>query len=269
MTDNQVEVDASSAPLVEHLRELRQRLIWSIAAFIGGVVLAFPFWKPVFNFLSSPICTELAERGQDCGLVLIKLQEGFFTAVSIAVLCGLALSFPVIGYQLWRFVAPGLYRKEKAAFLPFLVASPAMFLLGGAMAFYLVLPTAYSFFLDFQQGPVEVDKVSDRAASASIVFQGSMQEYLGLTVRFITAFGLCFQLPVLLTLLGKAELVSADDLVRVRKYAFVATLLLSAVATPPDIVSQIILFATVYPLYEIAILIIGRMERRRDVDRRP
>lgn len=134
------------------------------------------------------------------------------------------------------------------------------------MVFYLVLPTAYSFFLGFQQGSVEVDQVIERAASASIVFQGSMQEYLSLTVRFIVAFGLCFQLPVLLTLLGKAELVSSSDLVRIRKYAFVATLLLSAVATPPDIVSQIILFATVYPLYEIAIFIIRRMElvRRRD-----
>ncbi|QUS35498.1 twin-arginine translocase subunit TatC [Falsirhodobacter algicola] len=263
-------IDDSSAPLVEHLKELRSRVLWSLLAYVAAVCIVFPFARHVFNFLSHPVCDALAQRGQDCGLVMIRLQEGFFVSVNIAFFGGLVLAFPIIGYQMWRFVAPGLYRSEKSAFLPFLLASPIMFLIGAAFSYYIVLPMAFDFFLGFQQGqdaPVPSD-VADRAVHAGIVFQGSAQEYLGLTMKFILAFGLCFQLPVLLTLMGKSGLISADALASVRKYALVAILLLSAFATPPDVMSQLILFCAIYPLYEVSIFLIRRIEARREAQLR-
>lgn len=267
MTDTPDEVEASTAPLIEHLTELRQRLIWSALAFALCVVVGFVVAEPVFNFLTAPLCGELARRGQDCDLILIAPQEGFFVAMKIALLGGFALAFPVIGYQMWRFVAPGLYRNERGAFLPFLVASPFMFFLGAAFAFYIVTPMAYDFFLGFQQFGAGGEAVSDQP-TLSVVFQGSAQEYLNLTVKFLLAFGLCFQLPVLLTLLGKAGLVSAAGLRGVRKYAVVAILSLAAVVTPPDVITQIILFTVVYGLYEVSIQLVARTERRREAQLR-
>ena len=259
------EIEESKAPLVEHLAELRTRLIRSVLAFVVGMVISFAFWNPIFNFLTQPICEALQLRNQDCSLILIKLQEGFFVAIKISLVGGLALSFPVIGHQLWRFVAPGLYKKEKSAFLPFLIASPAMFLLGATFAFYIVIPLAFDFFLGFQQfTPTGEDISSDVfAAEAGITFQGSVAEYLSLTIKFILAFGLCFQLPVLLTLMGKAGLVSAEGLGQVRKYAVVGILALAAVVTPPDVITQVILFVVVYGLYEVSILLVRRVEKRR------
>ncbi len=262
-------IDESSAPLIEHLAELRTRLIWSILAFVVAMVLCYAVWKPIFNFLTLPICDALADRGQSCQLQIIKLQEGFFTAINISFIGGFALAFPVIGWQLWRFVAPGLYRSEKQAFLPFLIASPVMFFVGAAFAYYIILPMAYDFFLGFQQGPLVAtrDEVTTERV-AGIAFQGSMQEYLGLTIKFLLAFGLSFQLPVALTLLGKAGLVSAEGLAAVRKYAIVAILVLAALATPPDVISQVVLFTVIYGLYEISIQLVARIEKRREAELR-
>ncbi len=259
------EIEDSSAPLIEHLAELRNRLIKSLVAFIIGMVICFAFWNPLFNFLTEPLCSALAVRGQeDCGLVLIALQEGFFVAVSISLLGGLVLSFPFISYQMWRFVAPGLYKSEKNAFLPFIVASPFMFFLGAAFAYYAITPLAFDFFLGFQQpGSLLADEEST-GAIAGIAFQGSAQAYLSLTIKFIVAFGLCFQLPVLLTLMGKAGLVSSRGLRNMRKYAVVGILVLAALATPPDVVSQVILFVVVFGLYEISIHLVARVERDRE-----
>lgn len=260
-------IDDSTAPLVEHLAELRTRILWSLAALVVAIFAIYPLASPIFNFLSQPLCTELAQRGQVCTLQLIKPQEGFFVAMNIAIFGGLVAAFPVIAYQMWRFVAPGLYKNERNAFLPFLIASPVMFLVGAAFAFYFVLPVAYNFFLSFQQLPGETVTPEKDALTqhlAGIVFQGSMQEYLGLTMKFILAFGLCFQMPVLLTLMGKAGMVSAAGLSSVRKYALVAILILAAVATPPDVISQIMLFTAIYPLYEISIFLIRRIEKSRE-----
>tara|TARA_R110000796_G_scaffold8838_10_gene28533 strand:- start:465 stop:1352 length:888 start_codon:yes stop_codon:yes gene_type:complete len=263
------DIDDSAAPLIEHLAELRTRLIHSVIAFIIGMVISFTVWNPIFNFLTNPLCTAMAERGQnDCGLILIKLQEGFFVAISISLLGGLILGFPYISYQLWRFVAPGLYKNEKGAFLPFLISSPIMFFLGAAFAFYVVTPLAFDFFLGFQQAGTLVNNESADGVSkggiAAIAFQGSAQEYLNLTIKFIVAFGLCFQLPVLLTLMGKAGLVSSEGLGNVRKYAVVGILILAALVTPPDVITQVILFVVVYGLYEISIFLVRRVERKRD-----
>ncbi|WP_151718036.1 twin-arginine translocase subunit TatC [Gemmobacter serpentinus] len=272
-------LDDSAAPLVEHLAELRKRLIWAVLAFIVAMFAVYPFAMNVFNFLAKPICQALADGGQDCLLQLISPQEGFFVAINISLFGALVLSFPVIGFQLWRFVAPGLYKSEKNALLPFLIASPVMFFMGALFAYYVVLPMAFGFFLTFQQigqesaGAVASgagDAVAGAAATAGdaplpgIVFQGSAQEYLGLTMKFVLSFGLCFQLPVLLVLLGKAGIVTSKGLAGFRKYAFVAILILAAIATPPDVISQIILFSAVYPLYEVAVVLIRMIEKKRE-----
>jgi sec-independent protein translocase protein TatC len=259
------DIHDSSAPLIEHLAELRQRLIYSVLAFIVGMIICFTIWNPIFDFLTHPLCSAMAVRGHsDCGLILIKLQEGFFVAISISLLGGLVLSFPIIGFQMWRFVAPGLYKTEKNAFLPFIVASPFMFFLGAAFAYYVVTPLAFDFFLGFQQTGSVLDEDNVDNAAAGIAFQGSAQEYLSLTIKFIVAFGMCFQLPVLLTLMGKAGLVSAEGLGNVRKYAVVAILVLAALVTPPDVITQVILFVVVYGLYEVSILLVARVEKKRE-----
>lgn len=273
-------IDDTAAPLVEHLAELRRRLIWAVLAFIVAMFTVYPFAMQVFNFLSRPICQALADSGQNCLLQLISPQEGFFVAINISLFGGLCLAFPVIAFQLWRFIAPGLYKSEKNALLPFIIASPAMFFAGAVFAYYVVLPMAFGFFLTFQQMGQEAatlaanapgTEVATQGVAAAgeaplpgIVFQGSAQEYLGLTMKFVLAFGLCFQLPVLLVLLGKAGIVSSKGLSAMRKYAIVGILILAAVATPPDVMSQIILFAAVYPLYEISVFLIRGIERRRE-----
>ncbi|WP_373282707.1 twin-arginine translocase subunit TatC [Allosediminivita pacifica] len=263
-------IEDSSAPLIEHLAELRTRLIRCVIYFIIGMVICFTVATPIFNFLTAPLCQVLAERGQDCDLIFISPQEGFFVAVKVSLLGGFILGFPFIANQLWRFVAPGLYRSEQGAFLPFLVASPFMFFLGAAFAFYVVTPLAYDFFLGFQQFGNEGEAVAGEEVrqGLSVVFQGSAQEYLNLTIKFIVAFGLCFQLPVLLTLMGKAGLVSAVGLGAVRKYAVVAILVLAALVTPPDVITQVILFVVVYGLYEISILLVRRVEKKREAELR-
>ncbi|MEY1555221.1 twin-arginine translocase subunit TatC [Yoonia sp. R2331] len=257
------DMDDSAAPLIEHLAELRTRLIRSVLAFIVGMVICFTVWRPIFEFLTRPLCDALERDGANCALIFIKLEEGFFTAISISLLGGLVLSFPIISFQLWRFIAPGLYKSEKGAFLPFLIASPFMFLLGASFAFYVITPLAFDFFLGFQSTESLIDGVPSDTQAAGTVFQGSAQAYLSLTIKFIVAFGLCFQLPVLLTLMGKAGLVSARGLRNTRKYAVVGILMLAALATPPDMISQVILFVVVYGLYEVSIQLVARVERQK------
>ena len=227
------------------------------------MLACFTIWKPIFNFLTLPLCASMIQRGhQDCGLILIKLQEGFFVAISISLMGGLIIAFPIIGYQMWRFVAPGLYKSEKGAFLPFILASPMMFFLGASFAYFVVTPLAFDFFLGFQQPGSLGSGEASEAGTAGIAFQGSAQEYLSLTIKFIVAFGVCFQLPVLLTLMGKAGLVNSAGLKNVRKFAIVGILVLAALVTPPDVITQIILFVVVYGLYEISIFLVARVERK-------
>jgi sec-independent protein translocase protein TatC len=267
------DLDGSSAPLIEHLKELRSRVMYSIAAFAVCFCVAYYISDELFLMLSKPLCEALAARAQECNLVLISPQEGFFVAIKIATWGGFGLAFPVIGYQMWRFVAPGLYRNEKNAFLPFLLASPIMFAIGAAFAYFIILPFAFDFFLGFQDKQLPTwlgGKTAEIGAQvlASTKFQGSADAFLSLSMKFVMAFGLCFQLPVLLTLMGKAGIISAAGLRATRKYAVIAILLIAAIVTPPDVVSQLILFMAIYPLYEVSIWMIARFERDREAQQR-
>lgn len=269
-TDN---VEESSAPLMEHLAELRTRLIRSCIAFIVGMMLCFAFGGAILDFLLLPIEKTMRELGNPNPVMQYTApQEYFFTLIRISMVGGLAVSFPVIAHQLWRFVAPGLYLNEKSAFLPFLIASPVLFLLGASFAHYVVTPLAMSFFLGFADvssflGALmgEAEGVDAAAGDGiDIVFNGKVNETLDITLKLIIAFGLTFQLPVLLTLMGKAGLVSAEGLVNVRKYAIVGILVLAALVTPPDVVTQLILFVVVYGLYEISIQLVKIVEKKRE-----
>ena len=282
------DVDDSTAPLIEHLAELRTRLIRSVIAFIIGIVLAFTVAEPILQFLLEPIEATLRELGDPSPTMqYTSPQEYLFTLFRISMVFGFALAFPVIGFQMWRFVAPGLYKQEKNAFLPFLIASPVMFILGAAFAHFVVTPLAMAFFLGFADVPsIVADLMSSFVGSVPlpsdgglpeatavapatedgirITFFGKVNESLDITLKFIMAFGLCFQLPVLLTLMGKAGLVSAEGLGNVRKYAMVGILVLAALVTPPDVITQGILFTVVYGLYEVSIFLVRRVEKVRD-----
>jgi sec-independent protein translocase protein TatC len=280
------EIEDSSAPLVEHLIELRNRLIWAVAAFLIAMILSFMVAEPILNFMLQPI--ERAMRGLGDPNPVMQYtapQEYFFTLIQISVVAGLMLSFPVIAYQLWRFVAPGLYKSEKQAFLPFLIASPVLFVIGAAFAHYVVTPIAMTFFLGFADSfsvvtalvpglaKAPADAVAGTAAPVaksgiSIVFQGKVNETLDISLKLIIAFGLCFQLPVPLTLMGKAGLATSAGLAGMRRYAIVIILIVAAVVTPPDVMSQLILFFAVYPLYEVSIFLIRRIEKRREAELR-
>lgn len=262
------DMDGSAAPLIEHLKELRTRILMSLGAFLVFFCLGYYLWDYVFAFLSHPMCEALQARGQECKLVLIKVQEGFFVTLKIAIWSGFAMSFPFIGYQMWRFIAPGLYKNEKMAFLPFLLASPIMFTIGAGFAYYAVLPQVFGFFLAFQDSlTASLESGQDALINntpTGVVYTGSVEAFFSLTMSFLMAFGLSFQLPVLLTLLGRAGIISSKGLRATRKYAVVGMLILSSMITPPDVASMLILFGAVYPLYEISIWIIVRFEKTRE-----
>ncbi|MEM7058680.1 MAG: twin-arginine translocase subunit TatC [Pseudomonadota bacterium] len=255
MTERHIE--DSSAPLIEHLAELRNRLMWALGAFAVCILALFPFAQQILEFLTAPACEVLVDENGDCKIIATDVHGIFFTHVSVSIFGGFCVAFPFIAFQLWRFVAPGLYKSEQSAFLPFLIASPVLFIAGAAFAYYAAMPLAMDFFIGYQQ------KAED-AASLDLSVLPDIRSYLRLAMKFIIVFGLCFQLPVALTLMGKAGLCTAEGLKRNRKYAIVGILVVAAIATPPDVFSQILLFGVVYGLYEGSIFLVQMVERKRE-----
>lgn len=252
------QIDESAAPLIEHLKELRTRLLYAIAAFFVGFILCFSFATQIFNFLVVPYTIAASWLDMDMDkirFVYTAPQEFFFTQIKIAAFGSLVLAFPVIATQIYRFVAPGLYSNEKSAFLPFLIATPVLFLIGAALVYFLIIPMAMWFFLSLEQ-PASAGQVA-------IENLPKVSEYLSLIMTLIFAFGLVFQLPVAMTLLGKAGIISSAALIDKRKYAIVLAFIAAAILTPPDPLTQLGLAIPTLLLYELSIYLVKRVERDR------
>jgi sec-independent protein translocase protein TatC len=241
------DIDETQAPLLDHLIELRARLLRAFLALILAFFVCFYFAQDIIAFLVRP----LLAAGQT-KLIYTKLYGQFFVELKVALWAAFFVSFPVIANQLWAFVAPGLYAKEKRAFLPFLIATPVLFIMGGALAYFVVMPTAFHFFLGFQgtQGGVQIEALPNS------------EDYLSLVMQFILAFGLSFLLPVLLLLLNRAGIVSRKDLVGARRYAIVLVFIVAAIATPPDVVSQLMLAIPLLLLFEGALAVMWFTEKK-------
>jgi sec-independent protein translocase protein TatC len=247
MVFNVSDIDETQAPLLDHLVELRTRLIRAIGALVVAFAVCLYFAKPILAFLVQP----LLEAGQN-RLIFTKLYGQFFVELKVALFAAFFFSFPVIANQLWAFIAPGLYAKEKKAFLPFLLLTPFLFIGGGALAYYLVMPVAFRWFLGFQ----------GNAGGLSIEAYTDSESYLGMVMQFILAFGFCFLMPVLLLLLHSAGIVSREQLKGARRYVIVAIAIIAAVVTPPDVVSQLLLLVPMWLLFEGSLMIMWLADRK-------
>ena len=250
MTEKHIE--DSSAPLIEHLIELRNRLVWSLIAFGIFSVACFVFRFQLWDFLSGP----LLRADPDAVIQTLNPQETFFTFMNLALWGGFFLSFPIIAFQIWAFVEPGLYRNEQSAFLPFLIATPFLFALGVSLAYFLVIPLALDFLIAFAENTAAGDD------AIQIQNNNRFSEYVGFIKVMLLAFGMSFELPVLLTLLGRAGIATSEGLARGRKYAVVGIAASAALITPPDVISQILLGVPIYMLYEISIRLVRTFERK-------
>jgi sec-independent protein translocase protein TatC len=255
--EDEAALEATKAPLMEHLLELRTRLIWAMGSFLLCGGLCYAFSGQILTFLTQPLHAQLMGKGND-HLIYTALYEVFFTRVKIAAFGGICLGFPAIAAQLWLFVAPGLYRHEKRAFLPFLMWTPVLFVTGAAFVYYVMLPFAIAFFAGYQ--------VPSTQGALGIQLLPKVSEYLDFVMTLMLAFGLTFQLPVLLSLLGKVGIVSAKGLREMRKFAWVGLFAVAAIFTPPDAISMMSLAVPLVGLYEISIISVAMIERGRARD---
>lgn len=234
-------------PLLAHLTELRTRLLWGFAAFIAASGVSLLFAEEIYAFLVAPLARAMGP-GDTQRLIYTDLTEAFFTYMKVGLFAGFFIACPFLLWQVWKFIAPGLLAQERRVALPFLVATPALFFTGAAFVYYLVLPMAWPFFLSFQSGGGET--------ALPIQLEARVGEYLDLVMTLIFAFGLCFELPVLLVLLGRAGMITAEMLAKGRRYAIVIIFSIAAVLTPPDVLSQFLLAVPMLALYELSIWLI-------------
>jgi sec-independent protein translocase protein TatC len=253
--------DDHKMPLLDHLIELRQRLLRSVVALLVAFLVCFFFAEEIFGFLQQPLATALEnfvadERARR--MIFTNLTEVFFTYVKVAFFAGAFIACPIFLTQIWKFVAPGLYKNERGAFLPYLAATPALFFIGGSLVYYVIFPLAARFFLSFETlgGP----------DSLPIELEARVGEYLSLMMTLIFAFGICFQLPVVMTLLARVGLATSKGMAEKRKYAIVGVFIAAAIFTPPDPISQISLAIPIILLYEISIYMAKMVERKRGKD---
>ena len=247
-------IDDKAMPLLDHLIELRSRLLWSVVAFALAFGLCYYFSRGIYSFLAQPLADILIAQGGNRRLIYTALYEAFFTYLKVSLFGAAFVSFPVVATQIYMFIAPGLYRSEKNAFLPFLLATPVLFLAGAALAYYFVFPAAWQFFLSFES--------MDGGGGLPVQLEAKVSEYLGLVMQIIFAFGLAFQLPVLLTLLAKVGIISSAGLRKYRRYAYVGMFVIAAIITPPDVITQVGLAVPLIALYELSILTAGWVETK-------
>ncbi len=244
MTDNP---SAEAKPIVSHLVELRTRLLLVIGLMVTGTSVSFFFVEQLYGFLINPLASSMGENDTN-RLIYTGLTEAFFTYVKVAFFTGVFVTFPILLIQIWGFIAPGLYAHEKKVFLPFLIATPVLFFTGAAVVYYIVLPQALPFFLSFQTSGVDMP--------LPLQLEARVSEYLDLIMTLIFAFGLCFQLPVILTLMGAVGMITAGFLASKRKYMVIISFVVAALLTPPDVISQVLLAVPILLLYEVSIILI-------------
>lgn len=252
------DVDLSRAPLLSHLLELRRRLMWLLLCFALAFAVSYHFADHLYRFLTAPLYAAYGD-GEQHRMIYTGLHEAFVTYLRLAVFAALLVTVPFALNQLWKFLAPGLYQHERSALRPFFILTPALFLLGAAAAYYVVFPLAWKFFLGFESLP--------GADGIAMELEPRVSEYLNLVTALIMAFGLSFELPVALLLAARLGLVTADDLAHYRRHAIVLIFAFAAVATPPDVISQITLGTPLVLLYEVSIIAIRRIAARSAMPR--